>query len=155
MEEASYYRVAVLKHPDIKDEWVASVLANPYHVEAQTDGRLRCYGYVEEAGKWLRVVVEDGKFVQSVLRPRQDEGMGQAMSIDVQYLADSDTLSLWTGVSAAEAEEVAEGVIVDFDSDGNVVGFTLERAAALLQPMLDTARTARVSGAGVQDNWPL
>ena len=35
MEEASYYRVAVLKHPDIKDEWVASVLANPYHVEAQ------------------------------------------------------------------------------------------------------------------------
>lgn len=61
MEEASYYRVAVLKHPDIKDEWVASVLANPYHIEAQTDGRLRCYGYVEEAGKWLRVVVEDGK----------------------------------------------------------------------------------------------
>ena len=83
------------------------------------------------------------------------------MSIDVQYLADSDTLSLWTGVSAAEAEEVAEGVIVDFDSDGNVVGFTLERAAALLQPMLDAARTARVSGegvgvgVGVQDNWPL
>ena len=61
MEEASYYRVAVLKHPDIKDEWVASVLANPYHVEAQADGRLRRYGYVGEVGKRLRVVVEDGK----------------------------------------------------------------------------------------------
>ena len=61
MEEAPYYRVAALKHPDVKDEWVASVLANPYHVEAQANGRLRYYGYVEEVGKWLRVVVDDGK----------------------------------------------------------------------------------------------
>ena len=64
------------------------------------------------------------------------------MSIDVQYFADSDALSLWTGAPAAEAEEIAEGVIVDFDAEGNVVGFTLERASALLQPMLDAARKA-------------
>lgn len=61
------------------------------------------------------------------------------MSIDVQYFADSDTLSLRTGAPAAEAAEVAEGVVVEFDAYGNVVGFRLERAAALLRPMLVAA----------------
>ena len=61
------------------------------------------------------------------------------MRIDVQYFADSDTLSLRTGAPAADDEEIAEGVIVDFDADGNVVGFRLERAAALLRPALDAA----------------
>ena len=61
------------------------------------------------------------------------------MGIDVQYFADSDTLSLRTGAPAADAEEIAEGVVVDFDADRNVVGFMLERAAALLRPVLDTA----------------
>lgn len=45
---------------------------------------------------------------------------------------------MWTGKPAAEAEEIADGVIVDFDADGNVVGFTIEHAAKLLRPMLDT-----------------
>ena len=65
------------------------------------------------------------------------------MSIDVQYSADSDTLLLWTGAPASDAEEVAEGVFVDFDADGNVVGFRLERAAVLLRPMLVAARIVR------------
>lgn len=65
------------------------------------------------------------------------------MSIDVQYSADSDTLLLWTGAPAADAEEVAEGVFVDFDADGNVVGIRLDRAAVLLRPMLDAARAGR------------
>ena len=68
------------------------------------------------------------------------------MSIDVKYFADSDTLSLWTGAPAAEAAKIAEGVVVDFDAYGNVVGFTLERAAALLRPMLDPARPAAPAG---------
>lgn len=65
------------------------------------------------------------------------------MSIDVQYFAESDTLSLWTGAPASDAEEVAEGVFVDFDADGNVVGIRLERAAVLLRPMLAIARVSR------------
>lgn len=65
------------------------------------------------------------------------------MSIDVQYFADSDTLSLWTGAPASDAEEVAEGVFVDFDADGNVVGIRLERAAVLLRPMLRAPRAVR------------
>ena len=56
-----YDAVAEYRHPEVKDEWVKRVLANPYHVEAQEDGRIRHYGYIEEAEKWLRVITEDGK----------------------------------------------------------------------------------------------
>ena len=64
MEETAYYREEVPhKHPEVSDLWVARVLENPYRVETQRDGRLRYYGYVPEAGKWLRVVVDDGKLL--------------------------------------------------------------------------------------------
>ena len=65
------------------------------------------------------------------------------MSIDVQYFADSDMLSLRTGAPAAEAAEVAEGVVVEFAAAGIVVGFRLERAAALLRPVLNAAPAVR------------
>ena len=61
METTDYYRQkATLKHPEVKDEWVTAVLDNPHHVERQEDGRMRYYGYVEEAGKWLRVILDNG-----------------------------------------------------------------------------------------------
>ena len=79
------------------------------------------------------------------------------MSIDVQYSAVSDTLLLWTDAPAADAEEVDEGVFADFDADGNVVGFRLERAAVLLRPMLVAARAGRAVGgkASGMDNHAL
>ncbi|MCY4583090.1 MAG: DUF2283 domain-containing protein [Chloroflexi bacterium] len=59
------------------------------------------------------------------------------MKTEVNYFKESDMLSLWTGKPAKEAEEIAAGVIVDFDAEGNVVGFTLEHAAEILRPMLE------------------
>ncbi|MXY20597.1 MAG: hypothetical protein F4Y49_04590 [Dehalococcoidia bacterium] len=62
METTNYYEQRVRqKHPEIRDEWVERVLANPYHTETQPDGRIRYYGFIEEAGKWLRLVIEDGR----------------------------------------------------------------------------------------------
>lgn len=55
-----YEREAKYKHPEIRDEWVARVLANPYHTETQADGRIRYYGYIPEVDKWIRVIVENG-----------------------------------------------------------------------------------------------
>ena len=61
IETSEYYeREAKYKHPDIRDEWVARVLANPYYTETQEDGRIRYYGYISEADKWIRVILEDG-----------------------------------------------------------------------------------------------
>ena len=64
METTGYYdNVARYRHPEIEDEWVERVVNNPYHTEVQPDGRIRYYGYIPEAGKWLRVIVEDGKLL--------------------------------------------------------------------------------------------
>ena len=64
METTRYYEEEVRrKHPEIKDEWVERVLANPLRTERQPDGRIRYYGFITEEGKWLRVVVENGKLL--------------------------------------------------------------------------------------------
>ncbi len=68
MERIWYYDdVRRQKHPEVKDEWVERVLANPYHIEDQEGGRKRYYGYIEEAGHWLRVILEEGKLLNAFL----------------------------------------------------------------------------------------
>ncbi len=65
METTEYYDTVVRRnHPEVvKDEWVERVLDKPYRTEVQPDGRIRYYGYIPEAEKWLRVIVEDGKLL--------------------------------------------------------------------------------------------
>lgn len=62
MDTTDYYeKTARRKHPEPKQEWIKSVLADPAHTETQADGRIRYYGYIEEADKWLRVIIDNGK----------------------------------------------------------------------------------------------
>ena len=63
-ETTEYFeQKARINHPEVSDEWVTRVLANPYHTETQPDGRIRYYGYIVELDKWVRVIVEDGKLL--------------------------------------------------------------------------------------------
>ena len=62
METTEYYETVVRRnHPGIKDERVERVLVSPYRTEVQPNGRIRYYGYIKEAEKWLRVIVDGGK----------------------------------------------------------------------------------------------
>ncbi len=64
METIGYYEnQARRNHPEIRDEWVEQVVANPHHTEIQDDGRVRHYGYIAEAGRWIRVVLDEGKLL--------------------------------------------------------------------------------------------
>ena len=64
METTGYYENRARRnHPEIRDEWVERVVANPQHTEIQEDGRVRHYGYIPEVGRWLRVILEDGKLL--------------------------------------------------------------------------------------------
>ena len=67
------------------------------------------------------------------------------MKAEIEYIEDADSLSVWTGKPATEGEEIADGIIVDLDADGNVVGFTIEHATVLLYPLL-----AAVTSPGVK-----
>ena len=63
MDSIWYYDYAAKrKHPEVEEEWVERMLANPLHTETQPDGRIRYWGFIVEADKWLRVIV-DGRGV--------------------------------------------------------------------------------------------
>jgi hypothetical protein len=56
---------------DIKMEWIEKVFHFPDHVYIQTDGRTRKWGYIEETGKFLRIVVmEDGETIHNAFFDR-------------------------------------------------------------------------------------
>ena len=64
------------------------------------------------------------------------------MKLRVSYYKDTDTLSLWNGVPAWSADDVADNLLVDYNADGEAVGFTLEHAAEILLPILQAATQA-------------
>ena len=64
------------------------------------------------------------------------------MKLQVHYDKETDTLSLWNGSPASEADDVAENLVVDFDDEGEVVGFTLEHASELLDADLSSSMIA-------------
>ena len=51
----------------------------------------------------------------------------------LHYYADTDSLYIdLSSKRGSDAVEVADGVVVDFDRDGNVVGIDIDRASRLL-----------------------
>lgn len=63
------------KRPYIRREWCRLVLAAPIRREVQTDGRIRFWGKVQEAGealpRFLRVVtLDDGETVHNAFFDR-------------------------------------------------------------------------------------
>jgi len=53
-----YFQNDVLvKRPYIHIEWCLSAIKNPVSKEIQPDGRIRHWVYVDELGKYLRVVI--------------------------------------------------------------------------------------------------
>jgi hypothetical protein len=50
------------KRPDrvhINADWIKTVVENPAKVEVQSDGRIRKWAKITEAGKYLRVILLD------------------------------------------------------------------------------------------------
>ena len=58
------------------------------------------------------------------------------MKIEIYYDPDSDTLDVGNGQTALEAYDVADGLTVHLDRDGDVVFISIDHAAELLAPFL-------------------
>ena len=55
----------------IRREWIEAVLRFPMRTEVQSDGRIRHWGWVPEAGKHLRVILlKDGETVHNAFFDR-------------------------------------------------------------------------------------
>jgi len=69
MKYTQYFRF-VRQRPDrmtIKEDWILAAIDRPAKTERQSDGRIRKWKYIEEAGKYLRVIlVEDGETIHNV-----------------------------------------------------------------------------------------
>lgn len=72
MKTTRYFEEQVLrKRPYILREWCERALIRPFHRDVQSDGRVRLWVYVEELGKFLRVVtLEDGLTVHHAFPDR-------------------------------------------------------------------------------------
>ncbi len=56
----------------IKDEWIEQVINNPVRSEIQSDGRIKKWAKIEDAGKYLRVILlEDGETVHNAFFDRK------------------------------------------------------------------------------------
>lgn len=68
------YFLFIRRRPDreiIKEEWISQTVVNPLKTEIQADGRIRKWGYIEETGKYLRVILlEDGETVHNAFFDR-------------------------------------------------------------------------------------
>ena len=59
MKTTPYFERRMLDRPDIRWEWVERVIRRPVRRYRQSDGRIRYWGYIEERGLYLRVVILD------------------------------------------------------------------------------------------------
>lgn len=68
------YFLFVKQRPDrsvIKEDWILQTINNPIKTVRQSDGRIRKWRYIEEAEKYLRVILlEDGETVHNVFFDR-------------------------------------------------------------------------------------
>ncbi len=72
--KCTQYFLFVRQHPVraiIKEEWILKTINNPLKAEVQIDGRIRKWGFIEEVGKYLRVILlEDGETVHKAFFDR-------------------------------------------------------------------------------------
>jgi len=55
----------------IKEEWILETISNPSKTKVQSDGRIRKWKYIEEAEKYLRVILlEDGETIHNAFFDR-------------------------------------------------------------------------------------
>jgi hypothetical protein len=72
MKTSRYFEEQVLrKRPYIQREWCERALKQPVRSEIQPDGRIRRWVYIDELGKYLRVVtLADGATVHNAFPDR-------------------------------------------------------------------------------------
>jgi len=71
----SDYFSFIRQRPDstvIKEKWILDTIKKPIKTEIQSDGRIRKWSYVEEVGRYLRIILlEDGETVHNAFFDRR------------------------------------------------------------------------------------
>lgn len=72
MKQTEYFkRRVLLQRPYIKLAWCEAAIRQPEFVETQPDGRIRHWLYIEELGRYLRVItLDDGQTLHNAFPDR-------------------------------------------------------------------------------------
>ena len=114
------------KRSYLTKELCTRVVEAPLRVERQESNRYRFWGKVPELeGKYLRVVTLDDKVTI------HNAFLGQAVqAMKVHYHPETDSLYIDLSEQASvESREVSEGVVLDYDVSGNLVGIDIDNAS--------------------------
>ncbi len=105
------------------------VLQSPIRVERQEHDRYRFWAKVDELqGRFLRVVTLSDK-----LTITQRIFGSQVSAMKLNYFPDTDSLYIdLSQKPSVESQEVSEGVVLDYDSEGNLVGIDIDHASQKL-----------------------
>jgi hypothetical protein len=78
MKTTRYFEEQVLrKRPYLRREWCAQALRKLVRREVQPDGRIRCWIFIPELEKYLRVItLEDGETVHNAFPDRNFKEVG-------------------------------------------------------------------------------
>jgi hypothetical protein len=73
--KCTQYFSFIRRYPDravIRDEWILDTIKKPVKIEIQNDGRIRKWKFIEDVGKYLRVILlEDGETVHNAFFDRK------------------------------------------------------------------------------------
>ncbi|MDE2841950.1 MAG: hypothetical protein OXN21_01070 [Chloroflexota bacterium] len=70
------------------------------------------------------------------------------MKLDVSCYEETDTLSFWDREPAQSADDIADNPLVNYNANGEAVGYTLDHAAEILLPILQPALKSRKDPTG-------
>jgi uncharacterized protein YuzE len=125
-----YFETQVLrKRPYIKREWCIAVVKNPLRCEPQEHGRFCFWAAVPElGGRYLRVItLEDKVTIHKCLSGSRVPAM------KLNYFPETDSLYIdLSEQPSAESREISEGVVLDYDSRGNLVGIDIDNASRIV-----------------------
>jgi hypothetical protein len=66
-----HFELALRDRPEVRREWCERVRLNPIEVRQQGNGAFKMWGYIEEIGKYLRVItLEDGETIDNAFLDR-------------------------------------------------------------------------------------
>jgi len=141
-----YFEDQVLrKRPYLTKEMCIRIVRSPIRAELQGNDRYRFWGRVDElGGRFLRVITLSDKL--TILKLNGASGMsdieGKATRVGASehgqrtsfnYFPDTDSLYIdLSHKQSTESQEVSEGVVLDYDAEGNLVGIDIDHASQKL-----------------------
>ena len=107
-----YFEAKVLaKRPYLTRAMCVRVVRDPVRVELQSDG--------QRVRFWARVPELDGRVLRSEIR-----------AMRIEYFPETDSLYIeFTARPGADSREIDDGIVIDVDADGHVIGIDIDQAS--------------------------